>query len=166
MKARPRIRFASRRDLPGVIALVRKLAEFEKLAPPEAAALRRYARHGFGRRRYFRILVAELDGGLVAYAFFFFAYSTFLGRPTLYLEDLFVLPEARRGGVGLRLMRELARIARREGCRRMDWTVLDWNVGAQRFYRRLGARPLKHWIYYRLDGTALARMSHQGSTPV
>ncbi len=162
MKATLRIRPASRRDLPGVIALVRKLAEFEKLAPPDAAALRRYARHGFGRRRYFRILVAELDGGLAAYAFFFFAYSTFLGRPTLYLEDLFVLPEARRRGVGLRMMRELARIARREGCGRMDWTVLDWNAGAQRFYRRLGARPLKEWIYFRIDGAALARMSRGG----
>jgi len=158
MNPRLRIRPASRRDLADVIGLVRKLAEFEKLPPPKPAALRQYARHGFGRRPYFRILVAELDGRLAAYAFFFFAYSTFLGRPTLYLEDLFVLPEARRGGVGLRLMRELAKIARREGCARMDWTVLDWNVGARRFYRRLGARPLKQWIYYRLDGAALARL--------
>lgn len=156
MKIRP----AARRDLPGIVALVTKLAEFEKLKPPDASAVRRYAQHGFGRRPYFRILVVERDGALVGYAFYFFTYSTFLARPSLYLEDIFIRPDCRSRGIGEKVMRELARIARREGCGRMEWCVLDWNRSAQRFYRRLGARHLKNWFFYRLDREGMEGLAH------
>jgi GNAT superfamily N-acetyltransferase len=154
----PRLRPARPSDLPAVVGLVRRLAEFEKLAPPSASAARRYRRDGFGRRPYFRILVAEQGRRLVGYAFYFFTYSTFRARPTLYLEDLFVVPEERGRGTGERLLRALGRVAARAGCGRMEWAVLDWNVEAQRFYRRLGARPQGAWRLWRLDGPALGRL--------
>lgn len=146
-----RIRPALRRDLPALVDLIRQLAEFERLSPPDGSALRRLALHGFGRRPQFRILVAERAGAIVAYAFYFFTYSTFLARPTLFIEDLFVRPDARRGGIGERLVHTLAAIARKRGCGRMEWMVLDWNVGARRFYKRLGARTLPEWLLYRID---------------
>jgi GNAT superfamily N-acetyltransferase len=155
-----RLRPATRRDLPAVLALVRRLAEYETLDPPGRAAARRYLRDGFGRRPLFWILVAEAPDGLVGYAFYFFTYSTFLARPTLYLEDLFVLPESRGRGIGERFMRALARIARRAGCGRIEWTVLDWNRTALRFYDRLGARRLKEWYFYRLDRRGIERLCH------
>lgn len=153
------IRPATRRDVPQVVRLVRDLAAFEKLGPPSPAAVRRYVKHGFGPKRYFRILLVKLDGAAVGYAFYFFTYSTFLARPSLYLEDVFVLPEARSRGVGREIMRALGRIARKEGCGRMEWCVLDWNVRAQKFYDRLGARHMKHWYFYRIDGPRLKRLA-------
>lgn len=153
-----RIRPARRADVPKVVGLVRRLAAFEKLDPPPPTAVRDYRRDGFGRRRLFEILLAEEGGAAVGYAFYFFTYSTFRARPTLYLEDLFVVPEARGRGVGLGLLRALGKIARRRRCARMEWMVLDWNVRAQRFYRRLGARRLREWWTFRLDGTALASL--------
>jgi GNAT superfamily N-acetyltransferase len=153
-----RIRPARPGDVGAVVALVRRLAAFERLRPPGPQTARRYRRDGFGRRARFRILVAEQGGAMVAYAFYFFTYSTFEARPTLYLEDLFVVPEARGGGVGEALMRRLGRIAARAGCARMEWCVLDWNVGAHRFYRRLGARHRREWQFWRLDGPALRRL--------
>jgi predicted N-acetyltransferase YhbS len=154
-----RIRPAVRKDIRGIVGLVRKLAGFEKLKPPDAAAVRRYVRHGFGPDPYFRMLVAEEGRRLIAYAFYFFTYSTFMARPTLYLEDVFVLPEYRSRKIGDRIMRELAKIAKRKGCARMEWCVLDWNVRAQEFYKRLGARHLTEWHFYRIDGAALRRLA-------
>ncbi len=146
-----KIRKASRRDLPGIVALITRLAEFEKLPPPDASAIRRFERHGFGKHPYFHVLVVEEGSRLIGYAFYFFMYSTFLARPTLYLEDLFVLPECRGQGLGKKLMRRLAGMAQKLGCGRMEWSVLDWNKKAIRFYDRLGARHLKEWYAYRLD---------------
>lgn len=151
-----RIRPAARRDLPAVVGLIRQLAAFEQLPPPHRSALRRLSRDGFGRRPLFKILVAERGPEIVAYAFYFFTYSTFLARPTLYIEDIFVRPDARRRGIGERFVRALAAIARRSRCGRMEWMVLDWNSGARRFYRRLGARSLPRWILYRIDLRAAA----------
>lgn len=149
---------------------MRKLAEFEKLAPPDAAALRRYAKHGFGGKRYFRILVAEEGGGkrgqtpFLGYAFYFFTYSTFLAKPTLYLEDLFVLPEHRKRGIGAALLRALARIAVAEGCGRMEWVVLDWNRNAMRFYRGLGAKELAEWRLFRMQGKKIIQLASKSAT--
>lgn len=134
-------------DAKAFVDLVRELARYEKLRPPTSAAARRLVRDA-GRR--IRVLLAEVDGRLVAYAIYFFTYSSFLARPTLYLEDLFILPEHRGRGIGRRMFERLRREARREGCGRMEWMVLDWNRPALRFYDALGARPLKDWIYYRL----------------
>ena len=126
------------------------------------ATAERIRRHGFGRRRYFEALLCRRDRVAVGLALYFFTYSTFLGRPTLYLEDLFVLPEERGRGAGRALLGELARIAVRRGCGRMEWTVLDWNTASIRFYRKLGAQLRKEWILTRLTGGALKRLGRPG----
>lgn len=141
------IRPYEKRHARALVGLVRALARYEKLKPLSPAAARRLVRDA-GRR--FRVLIAEEGGKAVGYAVYFFTYSTFLARPTLFLEDLFVHPDHRRAGIGGRFFAELLREARREGCGRMEWSVLDWNAPAQRFYRKLGARPLDDWILYRL----------------
>ncbi len=153
----PILREARADDLPEVVGLISALAAFERLPGPDPAAAGRL-RRDLARGR-FRLLVVELDGGLVAYALYFFTYSTFLAEPTLYLEDLFVHPRARGQGLGERLMRALATVAADEGCGRFEWTVLDWNEGAQRFYRRLGAEVLADWRICRVTGEALARLA-------
>jgi GNAT superfamily N-acetyltransferase len=123
------------------------------------ATAARIRRHGFGPRRYFETLICRRGRAPIGFALYFFTYSTFLARPTLYLEDLFVLPEERGNGAGRALLRELARIAKRRGCGRMEWTVLDWNTPSIRFYRKLGAGLRKEWILTRLTGPALRRLA-------
>jgi GNAT superfamily N-acetyltransferase len=140
------------------VGLVHALADFEKLPPPDEAAGRRLLEHAFGPRPRFDLLVAEMDRRVVAYAVFFPMYSTFRAESSLYLEDLFVHPDARRQGIGRALMHELARLAVARGCVRFEWTVLDWNEGAQSFYGSLGARILREWYTCRLEGDALARL--------
>jgi len=145
--ARVRIRRYSARDADALTALIRALAEYEKLPPPTPAAARRLLRD-IGRRIH--VLIAERDGEPVGYAIYLFTYSSFRARPTLYLEDLFVLPQHRRGGIGHLFFDALRAAARRAGCARMEWVVLDWNEPAHRFYRKLGARPLAGWVTYRM----------------
>jgi GNAT superfamily N-acetyltransferase len=143
MKIRP----YEKRDARVLVSLVRALARYEKLKPLSPSAARRLI-GDIGRR--VRVLMAEIDGTCVGYAIYLFTYSSCLARPTLYLEDLFVLPQHRRGGIGGRFFETLRREARRENCGRMEWVVLVWNTPAQRFYRKLGAKPLDNWITYRL----------------
>ena len=119
----------------------------------------RIRRHGFGRRRYFEALVCRRGRTPIGLALYYFTYSSFLGRPTLYLEDLFVLPAERGNGAGRALLRALAKIAVRRGCGRMEWAVLDWNTPSIRFYRRLGAGLRKEWILTRLTGAPLRRLA-------
>ena len=123
------------------------------------ATAERIRRHGFGRRRYFEALICRRGRVPIGLALYYFTYSTFLGRPTLYLEDLFVLPEARGDGAGQALLRALAAIAVRRGCGRMEWTVLDWNTPSIRFYRKLGASLRREWILTRLTGAPLRRLA-------
>jgi GNAT superfamily N-acetyltransferase len=125
------------------------------------ATLDRVRRHGFGRRPYFETLICRRAGRPVGFALYFFTYSTFLARPSLYLEDLFVLPEERGTGAGQALLRALARIALGRGCGRMEWAVLDWNRPAIRFYQRLGARLRKEWILTRLTGAPLRKLARR-----
>jgi GNAT superfamily N-acetyltransferase len=154
------IRRGTRRDVPVIVGLIRGLAEYERLAHEMVATASQIRRHGFGRRRYFETLICRRGRTPVGFALYFFTYSTFLGRPTLYLEDLFVLPEERGRGAGRALLGELARIATRRGCGRMEWAVLDWNTPSIRFYKRLGARLRRDWILTRLTGPALRRLAH------
>ena len=160
MKPSLRIRAGTRRDAPTILALIRGLADYERLAHEVEATVAHITRDGFGRRRYFETLLCFDGKRAIGFALYFFTYSTFLGRPTLYLEDLFVLPDARGRGAGKALLSALARIATRRGCGRMEWTVLDWNTPAITFYEAIGARLRKDWILTRLTGPALRRLGH------
>ena len=153
------VRPGRRADAPTIVALIRGLAEYEKLAHECEATVGRIRRHGFGARRYFETLICERDGAAVGFALYFFTFSTFLSRPTLYLEDLFVLPAERGRGAGKALLSALARIAVRRGCGRMEWAVLDWNTPSIGFYERLGARLRRDWILTRLSGTPLRQLA-------
>ena len=153
------IRRGTRRDVPTILALIRGLAEYERLLPEMKATAARIRHHGFGRRPYFETLICRRGARPVGFALYFFTYSTFLGRPSLYLEDLFVLPQERGNGAGKALLRALAKIAVRRRCGRMEWAVLDWNRPAIRFYERLGARLRKEWILTRITGAPLRRLA-------
>ena len=139
--------------------MIRGLAKYERLEHEFEATAARLRRHGFGSRPYFQTLVCRRGRKAVGFALYFFSYSTFLARPTLYIEDLFVLPDDRGQGAGKALLEALARIAIRRGCGRMDWAVLDWNTPAIRFYERIGARLRKDWILTRLTGEPLRRLA-------
>jgi len=148
------IRRGTRRDVPTILALIRGLADYERLLHECVATAAGIRRDGFGRARYFETLICRRAGRPVGFALYFFTYSTFLARPTLYLEDLFVLPSERGRGAGVALLRALARIAMRRRCGRMEWAVLDWNRPAMRFYRALGAGFRKEWGADAADGRA------------
>jgi GNAT superfamily N-acetyltransferase len=153
------VRRARREDAETLLALIRALAEYERLPPPDAAASARLVEDGFGPHPRFDAYLAEIDGEAVGYAIALETYSSFLAKPTLYLEDLFVRPEARRRGAGTALMRFLAAEALRRGCGRMEWVVLDWNELAQGVYRRLGAEVLPDWRLGRMTEAALRRLA-------
>ena len=153
------IRRGTERDVPTILKLIRGLAEYERLAHEMEATPARVRAHGFGPRRYFETIIGRRGGKPVGFALYFFTYSTFLARPTLYLEDLFVLPEERGTGAGKALLRALARIAVRRGCGRLEWAVLDWNRPAIGFYQRLGAKLRRQWILTRLTGAPLRRLA-------
>lgn len=161
MKQRLKIREARKADAAGFLALVVALANFEKLPPPDAAARRRLVKHAFGSRPLYTLWVAELGGRIVAYAIFFKTYSSFLARPTLYLEDIFVHPDARGRGVATAMMKRLAARAVKGGCGRFEWMVLDWNRPAIRLYRGLGALEKKEWRLYRLEGSGVSRLARR-----
>ena len=154
------IRRATPRDAPTIFRLLRGLAEYERLTHEMVATRAQIRRHGFGRRRYFEALICRRGRTDIGLAVYYFTFSTFLGRPVLYLEDLFVLPDERGQGAGRALLAEVARVAVRRGCGRMEWTVLHWNAPSIRFYKRLGARLRKEWIRTDLAGPALRRLAH------
>jgi GNAT superfamily N-acetyltransferase len=151
------IRPAAPSDVPILRQLIGELAEFENLVVQATEADLR--EHLFGPRRYAEALLAEDNGVVVGFALFFHNYSTFLGKPGIYLEDLFVRLEHRKKRHGKALLIELARIAVERGCGRLEWTVLNWNEPAIRFYQSLGARPLDEWTGYRLTGEALTAVA-------
>ena len=154
-----RIRRGTRKDAATIVALIRGLAEYEKLGHGCEATVALIRRHGFGPKRYFETLICERDGAALGFALYFFTFSTFLARPTLYLEDLFVVPAERGQGAGRALLSQLARIAVRKGCGRMEWAVLDWNTPSIGFYERLGARLRRDWILTRLTGPPLRQLA-------
>jgi len=158
------VREARPDDAPTILAFIRDLAGYERLAHEVVADERRLRETLFGARAYAECRLAELGGRAVGFALFFHNYSTFLARPGLYLEDLFVRPGFRGRGVGRALLRELARIAVERGCGRLEWSVLDWNEPALRFYRSLGAVALDDWTVHRLAGDALARFAADGQS--
>jgi len=158
------IRSGTGRDMPVILKMIRGLAEYEHLAHEVKATAARLRRDGSGRRPYFRTLVCSRGRKIVGFALYFFTYSTFAGRPSLYVEDLFVLPEERGKGAGKMLLRALARIALRAGCGRMEWVVLRGNEPAIRLYERLGAEMHEEWIVTRLGGKALRELAETRKT--
>jgi GNAT superfamily N-acetyltransferase len=154
------LRPATREDAPGLISLIIALAVFEELEPPDAGAQQRLVDHAFGERKYFEPWLAFAEGRTepVAYAILFTTYSTFLAKPTLYLEDLFVLPEYRKQGIGGALLRKVVELADERGCGRVEWTALDWNVNAQQVYeQKVGARRMSEWYLYRMTRKEIAK---------
>ena len=147
--------------MPAILQCIRGLAEYERLSDQVEATAARLRLHGFGRRRYFETLLAYRGTRLIGFALYVFTYSTFLARPTLYLEDLFVVPEERGSGAGHALLKALAAIAARRRCGRMEWAVLDWNTPAIKFYQSLGAELRKEWILTRLTGASLRRLAQR-----
>jgi len=149
------VRAAERTDLGAILAMIRALAEYEKLAHLCVATEENLDAALFGPRPSAEVLVARSEGESIGFALFFHNFSTFLGKPGLWLEDLFVQPAHRRKGCGQALLRALATIARERGCGRFEWAVLDWNAPAIAFYESLGAKILTDWRIVRVVGTAL-----------
>ncbi|MFN2541827.1 MAG: N-acetyltransferase family protein [Chthoniobacterales bacterium] len=157
------IRPATLADVPTILDLIRELATYER-APNEVAATEdQLVDVLFGEKRAAEVLLGFEDGKPVGFAVFFYNFSTWLGRPGLYLEDLFVRPAQRGKGYGRALLVELAKIARERGCGRMEWAVLDWNEPAIEFYRKLGAKPMDEWTVFRLGRDGIERLARAKS---
>jgi GNAT superfamily N-acetyltransferase len=155
------IREAEQSDVPVIADLIRGLARFEKLEDEVTMTDALLAKNLFGPRRYAETLIAEEGGSPVGFALFFHNFSTFLAKPGIYLEDLFVVPEQRGHGIGRALLQRLAQIAVERDCGRLEWAVLDWNRDAIGFYERLGAKPNSEWTVYRLTGEALTSLGRE-----
>ena len=157
------LRFAVAADTGLILSFIRQLAAYEKLShevQTDEASLRLSL---FGGPKIAEVIIAEYGGSAAGFALFFHNFSTFLGKPGIYIEDLFVKPELRGKGVGKHLLAFLAKLARNRGCGRLEWWTLDWNAPAIHFYRHLGAEPMDGWTVYRLSGVALdALASHSG----
>jgi len=156
------VRAATPADVPLLHGLVRELAVYEKLEHAMVSKESDLSAALFGVRPAAEALVASLDGRGIGFAIYFTTYSTFLGRPGLYLEDLFVLPDARGKGAGKALLARLAAITSERNYGRLEWAVLDWNEPAIGFYKKLGALPMDEWTVYRVTGDALERLARGG----
>ena len=153
------IRFATAEDTPLILSLIRELAEYEKLSHEVVADEETLRGSLFGERPYAQVLMASVDGESVGFALFFHNFSTFLGKPGIYLEDLYVRPAYRGSGAGRALLSRLAQLAVERSCGRLEWWVLDWNEPSIGFYEKLGAEAMDDWTVYRLTGEALRRMA-------
>jgi GNAT superfamily N-acetyltransferase len=156
------IRSATATDIALIAQFIRDLAEYERLAHEvrfDEAVLEAKL---FGPRPYAEVLIGEIDGSPRGFALFFHNFSTFEGKPGIYLEDLFVRPEARGSGLGKALLKRLAALAVERDCARLEWSVLDWNEPAIQFYKSLGAMPMDEWTIYRADGAALIDLAKGG----
>lgn len=156
------IRPATAADIPLIAQFIRDLAEYEKLAHEVRFDEAVLGERLFGARPYAEVLIGEVDGTPQGFALFFHNFSTFEGRPGVYLEDLFVRPEARGSGLGKALLKRLAQIAVERDCARLEWWVLDWNEPAIAFYKSLGAKMMDEWTVMRVDGGALDSLARNG----
>ena len=154
-----RLRVATRDDIALIAHFIRALADYEKLLDEVRLDEGVLAEKLFGPRPYAEVLIGEINGQPEGFALFFHNFSTFEGRPGIYLEDLFVTPEARGSGLGTALLAELATLAVERDCARLEWSVLDWNAPSIGFYKALGAKPMDEWTVFRLDGTALTNLA-------
>ncbi|MEA5575202.1 GNAT family N-acetyltransferase [Anabaena sp. UHCC 0451] len=155
------VRFAKPSDSAVLFELIQGLAEYEKLSDAVTGNAQALKDHLFSEPKYIEAILAEVSGKVVGFALFFHNYSTFLTKPGIYLEDLFVLPEYRRQGIGKALLTKLAKIALERHCGRLEWSVLDWNVSAQKFYRSMGADILEDWRICRVSEAAITELANQ-----
>lgn len=153
------IRNACAADVPEILAFIRALAAYERAPEAVKATEGDLLRDGFGSNPYFQCLIAEYDSRPAGFAFYFFDYSTWMGRPGIYLEDIFVYPEFRGFGIGKALLQRVAAVAVEKGCSRLKWEVLDWNTPAIDFYRAMGSEFMDEWRTVRVTGEALARLA-------
>jgi GNAT superfamily N-acetyltransferase len=156
------IRPVEKKDVQTLLDLIKQLAVYEKLADQVTATEALLIKNGFSDRPGFKALLAEMQEGnqttAVGFAVYFFTFSTFVGKTSLYLEDIYVSPQYRRMGIGMALFKNLIEIAKENDCGRMEWSVLNWNQSAIQFYLSLGAKPMSDWTVYRLDRTALSAL--------
>lgn len=153
--SQPQIRVATEHDVPLILHLIRELAEFEQLSHEVNATEASLREHLFGARPYAEVLIASVEGQSAGFALFFHNYSTFLAKPGIYLEDLYVRETWRSRGVGTALLQAVRQLAVARGCGRYEWSVLNWNRRAIDFYEKMGAKPMSEWTVYRLSGEAL-----------
>jgi GNAT superfamily N-acetyltransferase len=156
------IRIGRPADVPTIFGLIQGLAEYEKLSHEVVGTEELLREHLFGARPYCEVLLAEADGKAVGFALFFHNYSTFLTKPGIYLEDLFVLPDERGRGYGKALLTALGRLAVERDCGRLEWSVLDWNEPSIQFYKSLGAEAKDEWTINRVTGEALVKLGQMG----
>lgn len=159
------IRPATTADVAHILRLIRALAAYEREPDAVDATEGDLLRHGFGGNPYFQCLIAEYDSHIVGFALYFYDYSTWLGKPGLYLEDVFVDPPFRGKGIGKALLQRLAQIALEKGCARLKWEVLDWNQPAIDFYASLGAEFMDSWRNVRVSGSALRQLAGHVAQP-
>jgi len=155
-----KIRKATQNDAKDILTLIHELAVYEKEPDAVKTSVADLVRDGFQEAPYFQSLVADCDGQILGFALYFFTWSTWEGRPSLYLEDLFVSEDARGNQIGLSLFQKLAKIAADNNCFRFEWAVLDWNTLARNFYHSLGAKHMKGWLPYRLEGENLEKIAN------
>ena len=152
------VRPATEADLPLILQLIRELADYERLADQCIATIDLLRQHIFGPRPVAEVRIGSLDGVPVGFTLFFHNFSTFLSRPGIYIEDIYVQPHARGKGVGKALLREVARLALERNCGRLEWSVLDWNEPSINFYKSVGAVPMSEWTVFRVTGDALKKL--------
>ncbi|MGV0025139.1 N-acetyltransferase family protein [Phormidesmis priestleyi] len=157
------IRSSNSTDVSAIFSLIQALAEYEKLSHAVTGSAERLEEHLFGSRPCVEAIVAQSSDQIVGFALFFSNYSTFLTKPGLYLEDLFVLPDYRSKGIGKALLAHLAQLALFRDCGRLEWSVLDWNEPAIAFYQRMGATVLPDWQICRVTGAAIAKLANENS---
>ena len=156
-----RITPATERDAGTIFYLIKELAEYERLSHQVVATQEDIRKSLFGKRPFAEALIGEYQEVPISFALFFYNFSTFIGKPGIYLEDLYVQPEYRSKGFGRQMLAHIARLAIKRDCGRFEWSVLDWNTPAIQTYDRLNAKPMKEWILYRLTGEALAELAKE-----
>jgi GNAT superfamily N-acetyltransferase len=157
----PTITSATPADIPAILDFIRKLAEYEHLSHTVTASEADLRENLFGPTPAAEVLLAKIEGKSVGFALYFTTFSTFVGRPGIWLEDLFVLADFRHRGIGRALLRAVASIAIKRNCGRLEWSVLDWNKPAIQLYKKLGAVPMNDWTIQRLTGDALLRLANE-----
>jgi GNAT superfamily N-acetyltransferase len=154
-------RFAEEKDIPLLLSLIKELAIYEKMLDQVSATEESLKKSLLGERKHAEAIIPEYEGNPVGYAIFFHNFSTFEGKPGLYLEDIYVKPEYRGKGIGKALLSYLAKIALERGCARFEWVVLDWNEPSIQFYKSLGAKPQDEWIIYRMEDKAMQKLAEE-----